>query len=136
MDDIFVGQLMTDDVVTASPDTLVEDAANTMLSAGVGSLVVVSDGRLAGILTTTDFVRIVAERKPKDETPVSQYMTTDVVTVAAGTAIGTAADVLLDHGIHHVPVVDGDDVVVGMVSTTDLAAYLSTTTDPSVGRPL
>jgi len=134
MDDIFVGQLMTDDVVTASPDTLVEDAANTMLTEGVGSVVVVEDGRLAGILTTTDFVRIVAERKPKDDTPVSRYMTEDVVTVAAGEPIEAAADVLLAHGIHHVPVVDGDDGVVGMLSTTDLSAYLSTSTDHTAGR--
>ena len=134
MDDIFVGQLMTDDVVTAPPDTLVEDAANTMLSEGVGSMVVVADGRLAGILTTTDFVRIVAERRPKDETPVSQYMAEEVVTVAAGEPIEAAADVLLEHGIHHVPVVDGDDGVVGMLSTTDLSAYLSTSTDHTAGR--
>lgn len=128
MDEIFVAQLMTSDLETVTPDTLVEDAAERMLERGIGSLIVVDDsGALAGILTSTDFVQIVAERKPKDETPVSAYMTTDVVTAGAQDQIRDVSDAMLDHGIHHVPIVDDDEGVVGIVTTTDLAVYLSST---------
>jgi len=133
MDDIFVGQLMSDDLYTATKDTLVEDAADTMLSNGVSSLVVVDDdGRLEGILTTTDFVDIVAKSKPKAETTVERYMTTDVRTAAVGDSIQDVADAMLEHGFHHMPVVDSDDgTVVGLISTADLTAYISTVQTPS-----
>ena len=133
MDDIFVGQLMSDDLYTATKDTLVEDAAETMLSNGVSSLVVVDDdGHLVGILTTTDFVDIVAKSKPKAETTVERYMTTDVRTAAVGDYIQDVADAMMEHGFHHMPVVDSDDgTVVGLISTADLTAYISTVQTPS-----
>ena len=133
MDDIFVGQLMSDDLYTATKDTLVEDAAETMLSEGIGSLVVVDDdGKLEGILTTTDFVDIVAKSKPKAETTVERYMTTDVRTAAVGDSIQGVADAMMEHGFHHMPVVDSDDgTVVGLISTADLTAYISTVQTPS-----
>lgn len=131
MDDIFAARLMSTDLHTVSPDTLVEDAAEDMLTNDVGSLVVVDEeGGLEGILTTTDFVGIVAESHPKAETPVSRYMTTDVVTTTAGTPVGEVAETIVDHGFHHVPVVDDAEGVIGMLSTTDLTAYVSQVQTP------
>ena len=132
IDDLFVGRLMSSELYTVPPDTLVEQAAEAMLDRDIGSVVVVDDeGHLEGLLTTTDFVRIVAERKPKDKTPVSAYMTTDVVTTTARTSIRDAADAMVAHGFHHLPVVDDDDVVIGIITTTDLTAYVSKVEAPS-----
>ncbi|SIS12270.1 CBS domain-containing protein [Natronorubrum thiooxidans] len=132
MDDIFVARVMSSDVHTVTPDTLVEDAGKLMLEKDIGSVMVVDeDNQLEGILTTTDFVQIVAERKPKDQTPVSAYMTTDVITVTAQDGIRDAADVMVDHGFHHTPVVDEDEGVIGMLTTSDLASYLSRAETPS-----
>lgn len=131
MDDIFVARLMSTDLNTVTPDTLVEEAAQRMLAEEIGSVVVADDGELAGILTTTDFVRIVAERKPKDRTPVSAYMSTDVVTVGPQDTINEAADVMLENGFHHLPVVADEEGVIGIVTTTDLAAYLSHVQTPT-----
>lgn len=131
MDDVFVAQLMTSEPVTVTPETLVEEVANRMLDHGIGSVLVVDeDGALAGILTTTDFVQIVAERKPKDETPVSEYMSTDVLTASAQEPIEEVANRLIEAGVHHMPVVD-DGRPIGIVTTTDLAAYVSTVQSPS-----
>lgn len=132
MDDIFVARLMCSDLATVRPDALVEDAARVMLERDIGSVIVVDDdNRLEGILTTTDFVSIVAERKPKDRTPVSAYMTTDVVTASAQDLIRDAADTMLEHGIHHLPVVNETEGVIGILTTTDLTAYLSHVQTPS-----
>ena len=132
MDDIFVARLMTTDLQTVGPDALVEDAAERMKTHGVGSLVVVDEGGgLVGILTTTDFVDVVARSKPKAETTVERYMTTDVVTATAQVSIREAADRMLANDCHHLPVVDEEEGVIGMVTTTDLAAYLSTVQTPS-----
>lgn len=133
MDDIFVARVMSTDVYTISPDTLVEDAATTMLDEEIGSVVVVDEqNRLQGILTTTDFVRIVSERKPKDQTPVSAYMSSDVVTTSAQTPICEVADAMIEHGFHHMPVVDEESGVIGMVTTTDLAGYVSDIQRPEI----
>ncbi|WP_458207819.1 CBS domain-containing protein [Haladaptatus sp. NG-SE-30] len=126
MDDIFVGRLMTSDPYTVSPDTLVEDAAQLMLDHEIGSVLVVNDeNELEGILTTTDFVTIVSKSHPKAETSVSAYMTTDVITATAQDSIRDIADAMVEHGFHHMPVLDDTEGVVGIVSTTDLTAYLS-----------
>jgi len=126
MDDIFVARVMSTDLQTVGPDTLVEDAAQLMLDEGVGSVLVVDgSNRLEGILTTTDFVSIVARSQPKAETTVTRYMSTDLVTTTAGTPIRVVADRMIEAGIHHMPVVDESEGVVGMVTTTDLAEYVS-----------
>ncbi|WP_254525121.1 CBS domain-containing protein [Natrinema caseinilyticum] len=132
MEDIFVARVMSTTVHTVTPDTLVETAAQVMLDKGIGSVVVVDDdNRLEGILTTTDFVRIVSERQPKDQTPVSTYMSTDVITTSAQDRIRDAADTMVDHDFHHIPVVDDEEGVIGMVTTSDLAGYLSRVQAPS-----
>ena len=132
MQDIFVARLMSSGVVTVTPDTLVEDAAELLLEEGIGSLVVVDDdNQLAGILTSTDFVRIVRDSEPKAKTTVERYMTEGVVTAEAGEPIREAADRLITYEIHHLPVVDEEEGVIGMLSTTDLAAYFSDVQKPS-----
>jgi CBS domain-containing protein len=131
IDDIFVAQLMTTELKTVTSETLVEEAAELMLDETIGSVVVVNEaGELEGILTRTDFVSIVAGQKPKDQTPVSTYMTADVLTAEAGETIRTVADRMVEAGIHHMPVVDGDEVI-GIITSTDLTSYLSTVQTPS-----
>ncbi len=134
MDDIFVARLMSTTLHTVSPDTLVEEAGQRMLENEIGSVVVVDDqNQLEGILTSTDFITIVAESYPKAETEVSRYMTTDVITASAQDSIREVADVMVERGFHHVPVVNGDEGVIGIVTSSDLTAYLSHVETPSPG---
>jgi CBS domain-containing protein len=130
MDDVFVGQLMSSDIRSVTPDTLVADAADVMLDNDIGSVVVVEEDELRGILTRTDFVDIVAKSRPKAETPVSDYMSTDIVTAGAQDPIRDVADAMTEHGFHHMPVVS-DGEVIGMITSSDLAAYLSGVQTPS-----
>lgn len=132
MEDIFVARLMSSGTVSVTPDTLVEEAAETLLEKEIGSLVVV-DGhnQLEGILTSTDFVRIVRDSEPKAQTTVGRYMTDQVVTVEAQDPIRDAADKMITYSIHHLPVVDEEEGVIGMLSTTDLTKYLSDVEKPS-----
>ncbi|MEF8781685.1 MAG: CBS domain-containing protein [Haloarculaceae archaeon] len=132
MDDIFVARLMSPDVVTVTPDTLVEEAAERLREHIIGSLVVVDeDNHLRGILTSTDFVHIVAESNPKVETTVERYMTSEVITAEAQDPIRDAADKMITYKIHHLPVVDDSEGVIGMLSTADLTAYISEVEKPS-----
>ncbi|EMA51476.1 CBS domain-containing protein [Halococcus thailandensis] len=131
MDDLFVGRVMSTDLHTVAPETLVADAAELMLDNCVGSVLVVENGELRGILTRTDFVDIVAKSRPKAATPVSDYMTADVVTTTAQDPIRDVANTMTEHGFHHMPVVSDEEGVIGMMTSADLAAYLSHVQTPS-----
>ncbi len=125
MDEPIVEHLMSTDLVTIAPGAAAADAASRMLETGVSSLLVVDDdGRLAGLVTATDFVSLVRRNDPEDETPVEAFMTTDVVTVSPDDSVEELA-APTDRGYTHLPVVDADSRLVGMVSATDLTTYLS-----------
>jgi CBS domain-containing protein len=125
MSDLSVERLMSTDLVTITPGAAAADAARRMLETGVSSILVVDDDRrLNGLITATDFVALVRENDPKDETPVEAFMTTDVVTVGPDDTIEELAEPTA-HGYTHLPVVNEGRELVGMVSTTDLTAYVS-----------
>lgn len=131
MEDIFVGRLMSSPVHTADRDTPIQDAARTMIDADIGSLVVVDDaGNLEGILTSTDFVAAAADGQPTSETVVDDYVSTDVVTTEANDTVRDVADIMVEHGFHHVPVTE-DGAVIGMITTSDMTAYVSHIETPS-----
>ncbi|MFC7081608.1 CBS domain-containing protein [Halorussus caseinilyticus] len=131
MEDIFVGRLMSSPVETVTPDTQVHVAAERMIDEGIGSVIVTDEsGELEGILTATDFVHLAAEQRDIDAT-VENYMTTDVTTTDANTEVRDIADLMIKEGFHHVPVVDETEGVVGIVTTTDITAYMSHVQTPS-----
>jgi CBS domain-containing protein len=135
MDDILVGSLMTSPVTTVSADTPAKEAATLMLEEGISSVVVVDEANhLEGILTSTDFVAIAAAEESADAFSVADYMTSDVVTTTVHESVEGVADILIEYSIHHVPVVDDTEGVIGMVTTTDLTAYLSGSVDSETTR--
>lgn len=132
MDDIYVGRLMTSAPLTVSPTATLAEAAETMLAEDVSSVLVTdeADG-LVGILTTTDFVELVSTDETDRTATVDSVMTTDLVTVGAQDSIDDAADLLIERGVHHLPVVDEGEGLVGILSTTDLTGYVSRIQSPS-----
>jgi CBS domain-containing protein len=136
MDDVFIASLMSSPVTTVSADTPAKAAAEQMLDEGIGSVVVVDeDNHPQGILTSTDFVAIAAADQSADEFAVADYMTTDIITTTADKPITHVADLIIEYSIHHVPVVDDTEGVIGIVTTTDLTAYLSARVDADTAEP-
>jgi CBS domain-containing protein len=132
MEDIFVGRLMSSPVETVSPDTPVHVAAEKMMDEGIGSVIATDEaGQLEGILTATDFVRVAAEQRWAPDATVETYMTTDVTTTDANAEVRDIADLMIEEGFHHVPVVDDEEGVIGIVTTTDITAYISKVQTPS-----
>ena len=130
MEDVFVGRLMSNPVETVAPTTSMRAAAKRMADAEIGSLLITAgDETLVGILTATDFIRHTAASDK--EALVEDWMSTDLTTTTAQVNIRDVADLMVEHGFHHVPVVDTDDHVVGIITTTDLTAYLSRLQKPS-----
>ena len=63
MDTLLVKEVMTSDVITTSPDTLLADAAGVLVERKIGCLPVVDSGSLIGIVTEGDFVALAARKK-------------------------------------------------------------------------
>jgi CBS domain-containing protein len=113
--------LMTTRVAATTPDTSVAAAAADMVSAGVGSAVVMQGSFLVGILTERDVLKAAASGADLSASGVSEWMTPDPQTATPGTSAEDAAQIMLLNGFRHLPVVDGRTVC-GVVSLRDLFA--------------
>jgi CBS domain-containing protein len=95
-------------------------ALQTMAEKNVGLLVVLEQERLVGIVSERDCARrAVLAGKPLDTTPVSDIMITDVVTVGLAQTFADCLRLMHQHGIRHLLVMDGGQVV-AVVSIRDL----------------
>ena len=114
-----VRDLATQAVLAVGPDQPVRAAARLMSDRSVGSAVVESNGRLAGILTERDVLRAVAGDMDLDATPVSDVMTEKVVTVGPDWEVYEATAEMADHHIRHLVIEDGGRIL-GVLSVRDV----------------
>jgi CBS domain-containing protein len=113
-------------VQSIGPDATVLDAALLMNEHKIGSLLVMSGGRLIGIITERDLLaRVVSQRRDPAETPVHAVMTTEVACCRPETTVDEARSVMKNRRIRHLPVLEESDQLLGLVSIGDLNAYLS-----------
>ncbi|MCE4600221.1 MAG: CBS domain-containing protein [Desulfurococcales archaeon] len=121
-----------DRIVTCTTDTSLREASRLMAENKVGSIIVVGDGmKLKGIFTERDLVRAIAGEADPDKGRVGDYITEHVVTVAPYESIVKAGQIMLEHGIRHLPVVDSSGRVVGVISVRDaLRAILASSEFP------
>ncbi len=110
---------MTRNLIGVSPDETVKRACELMLEFGIGSLVVVENGRVVGFFTKTDVIRHVVVPGRPNTTPVRDVMTRELITVSASTPIKDVLDVMVKRGIKHVLVEENGEVV-GIFTLTDL----------------
>jgi CBS domain-containing protein len=103
-------------ILKAPPETTVRRAATLMAKKNVGAVMVVVDGRLAGIFTERDVVfRVVARGLDPAATRIADVMTRRPRTVGPDATFGRALLLMHDHGFRHLPVVE-DGVPIGIVS--------------------
>lgn len=103
----------------------VRDAVKEMNHQGVGSIVVLNEGKLVGIFTERDVLRrIVVPGLPADSTLVSEVMTKEVDTFSPDVTVEEAMAHMNKYRHRHVPVVRGEHIL-GMVSIGDITRWLS-----------
>ena len=118
-----VKDVMSTPLETVSKEATVEEAATRLREHNISGLFV--PGVSVGIITTTDVTDAVAENKDLSETTVADEMTAPVERITTEEELTQAAAMMTNFGIKHLPVVDTDGDFVGMVSMTDIAAYLA-----------
>lgn len=112
-------------VVTANADEKLSDIAEKMIQSKVSSVVIVSDGKVAGIVTEKDFVKFFALRVDYDS-KVSDYMTRNVIVVREYASLNEAKNIMISNNIRHLPVVDRGNNLVGMITIRDIVESVET----------
>jgi sulfide:quinone oxidoreductase len=114
-----VGDVMASDLIVVAPEDTLGEVAERMSDGGVGSVLVTHYGKLIGILTSRDMLRAFAARMHPSEARVRGWMTAEPITVSTRTTLEAAALLMTEHGIHHLPVVDGERPI-GLVRLRDV----------------
>lgn len=111
-------------VFTIHPQATVLDAARLMNEHKIGCLLVLENDEIAGIMTERDVLeRVVARCRQPDKTTVRETMTTDVLYCRPHTDLEEVRSMMRDYRLRHVPVVDLQGTLHGMISIGDLNAW-------------
>jgi CBS domain-containing protein len=117
-----VRDIMHTDVKTTAPTDTFDNVATVLRENGISSVVVVQEGRLAGIVTERDLVNLVADGGDPRTTKVAERMSKDLDTVDPKTDIAEAAGHMARLKIRHLPVLHGGELV-GIISIRDLTNW-------------
>lgn len=126
-----LGEICKPSFITVAPEDTLGEVAERMTAVNVGAVIVKDYGRMIGILTERDMLKAMAARVHTSEARVRQWMTEDPLTASSETDCEEAAQVMLEHGFRHLPVLDDAGNVVGIVSLRRVVAATKTAPDPA-----
>ena len=121
-------------VWSIAPAATVYEAIARMSEKGVGALLVLSEGRLAGIISERDYARkVILKDRSSKETLVREIMTGRVITASPWNTVEECMRSMTEHRIRHLPVLDGEKVI-GIVSIGDLVNWTITAHEETIGH--
>ena len=114
-------EIMTSNVQTATRSMSLREVATLMRDGDMGSIPVVEDGKLCGIVTDRDIVvRSIADGKDASS-PISEAMTTEIFSVRPDDFVFEAIRIMGDKQVRRVPVVDENGALAGIIAIADVA---------------
>ena len=133
MDNTFVNQVMSKNVLTAEKSTSLQDAAQEMSRLGVGCVIVTDESKPIGIITERDFVtKVAAEGRPLF-TEISDVMTSPLITINPEETIWEASEIMKEKLIHKLPVMENERIV-GVITTSDIVKISSVGSDSQMRK--
>src|SRR5579875_2602893 len=111
-------------VLSLSGETTVLQAARFMTDHKIGAILVLDGEHIAGMFSERDILqRVVAEGRDPAQTTVGEVMTVEVACCTPDTSLEEARGAMKNRRIRHLPVVDGDERLLGLISIGDLNAF-------------
>jgi len=121
VNDVLVSEIMVKDPLIVSPDTSVKKVAELMQDKTIGSVILVKNEKLVGIVTERDLVRrVLANGMNPSLTKAIEICSRPVVTTLDLANMETAISTMANHKIHRLVVVNTADKVVGILTTDDI----------------
>ena len=112
--------MMLTNVITASPSMTVKETIEILYEKHIGCIVSIDeDKKCIGIFTERDTIRLVAENVKLDQ-PLSNVMTKNVITIPEDSSINEVRRIIQTHSIRHLPVVNQENRLVGLLSVRAL----------------
>ncbi|MEO9275109.1 DUF294 nucleotidyltransferase-like domain-containing protein [Marinomonas sp. 5E14-1] len=118
-----VTQIMSRQLIQASPDESVQTVAMRMTEARVSSILVLENKRLLGIVTDRDLRSRILAVGGSSDIPIEQVMTKDPVSLKTDALVMQAQTLMSESNIHHLPIVDDALNVMGMLTVADLLRH-------------
>jgi len=129
----FVNQVMSKNVLTLDKSTSLQEAAENMKKLNVGCVIVTENYNPIGIITERDFVtKIVAEGRPLF-TEIQEVMSSPLITIDSEETIWEASELMKEKSIHKLPVKENEQIA-GIVTTTDIVKISSVGSDSEMRR--
>ncbi len=117
-----VNEIMSTKVESVSPTSSLRATARKLSNMNVGALPVVDDGKLIGIITDRDVsVYAIAIGRDPQSTDVKRVMTKEVFTCNENQELSEAAEIMENHNIRRLAVIDNNNDIAGILSVDDLA---------------
>jgi signal-transduction protein with cAMP-binding, CBS, and nucleotidyltransferase domain len=133
MDNTFVSQVMSKNVLTAEKSTSLQDAALEMNRLNVGCVIVTDNSKPVGIVTERDFVtKVAAEGRPLF-TEIKEVMSSPLITISPEETIWEASEMMKENLIHKLPVKENEQIV-GVITTTDIVKISSVGSDSQMRK--
>ena len=108
-------------IASISPEQTVLRALEIMAQYDVGALLVLDGDKLAGVFSERDYARkVILQGKASKQTKVSEVMTDHVICVTPETRIEECMAIMTDRHVRHLPILDNDEQVIGIVSIGDV----------------
>jgi CBS domain-containing protein len=123
------------EVFSVPPDASVYSAIELMADKHVGALLVVDNGHLAGVISERDYARkVILEGRASKDTFVREIMTPSPITVSCETTVDEAMRTMTDNRIRHLPVVNSQGEIAGVLSIGDLVSWIVSSQDDAIAH--